>query len=355
MRLRSALVFPGGSPSGLTWARRAVDAGMRVVGASSLAEDPARSQYSEWDYLPWIDDADFASSLGRCVTGRQIDMVYTSHAVVWSVLRELLTKVAPAVCLKPERPWAAELADYREYRARAARFEPLEIAGTGLVRRPLGPVQLAALVRQFELTPGQCDYQKLEALTAVYRRVPDGDIVEIGSLWGRSAVALAFLARHYGIGKLLCVDPWASEELRQGIPRVDEAAKELPMAEVFDAFRINLAPFADMANYVRAGSADAARTYRHGRRVTTEDFGETVYTGEIALLHIDGNHALQAVRDDIAAWQPCVGRGGWIVFDDYCWPFGNGPKVAADEFCQECSRPLTAAFVAGGALFVEVG
>jgi hypothetical protein len=78
-----------------------MDAGMCVVGASSLAEDEARSHYSEWQFLPWIGDADFAPSLGRCVAGGRFDLVYTSHPVVWSVLRELLPKLAPLSALNP--------------------------------------------------------------------------------------------------------------------------------------------------------------------------------------------------------------------------------------------------------------
>jgi hypothetical protein len=71
-------------------------------------------------------------------------------------------------------------------------------------------------------------------------------------------------------------------------------------------------------------------------------------------LHIDGNHALAAVRRDVAAWMPCVRAGGWIVFDDYCWPFGDGPKTAADEFLTESHVRVANAFVAGGALFVQL-
>lgn len=354
MSARSALVFPGGMPSALTWARRASGAGMRVVGASSLAQDPAQSQYQEWEFLPWIGDAGFTGSLARCVARQKIDLVYSSHAVVWTMLKELLPDLAPTVGLEPEHPWDADLQDYREYCARAARFEPLAIAGAAPARAPLLPLQLAALVRQFELTPGQCDYQKVEAFLAVFRRLPEGDIVEIGSLFGRSAVVLAFLARHYAIGKLLCVDPWGGEELLQGIPQVDEASRAVPIAEIFDAFRINLAPYTGMANYARARSTDAARGFRQRPVATTEDFGETAYSGAIALLHIDGNHAEEAVREDIAQWQPLVRPGGWIVFDDYYWPFGDGPRLAADEFCRRHSQSVRTAFAAGGALFIEL-
>ena len=246
MDSRSVLVFPAGMPSSLLWARQASEAGMRVVGASSLAHDPARPNYSEWTFLPWIGDADFADALNCCVREQHIDAVFTAHPVVWGRLRELLPKMAAGnVRLVAERPWSRELAEYRAYREVAASFarEPLEVAGAGFAQPPMPIGQLAALVRMFQLVPGQCDHPKLEALAAIFRWMPAGDIVEIGSLFGRSAVALAFLARHYRIGSVLCVDPWRTAEVRQGIPAVDEVFKDAPMDEILEAFRMNLAPF----------------------------------------------------------------------------------------------------------------
>jgi hypothetical protein len=353
---RSVLVFPAGMPSSLLWARHASESGIRVVGASSLAHDPARPNYSEWTLLPWIGAADFADKLNCCVRERNIDAVFTAHPVVWHRLRELLPKMTRKVRLEAEQPWAAELADYRGYRDIAASFlrEPLQLAASGCIEPSIPLPQLAALVRLFQLVPGQCDHPKLEALTAIFRCMPPGDIVEIGSLWGRSAVALAFLSRHYNIGKLLCVDPWRAEEIHQGIPAVDTVFDDAPVDDIFEAFRMNLAPLKGVVNYSRSRSSDAAAHYSRERAFTTEDFGRTVYTGSIALLHIDGNHALAAVQQDIARWRRFVRTGGWIVFDDYCWPFGDGPKTAADEFCNEFSENLTGGFVAGGALFLQL-
>jgi Methyltransferase domain len=352
---RSVLVFPAGMPPALMWARHATENGVRIVGASSLVLDPARNNYLEWISLPWIGDADFSDALGRCLAEKRIDAVFTPHPVVWSMLRELLPKLAPNTRLEPVQPWATELADYRAYREIAERFErePLE-AGSGDPEPRMPLVKLAALVRAFQLVPGQCDDAKLEALVAIFRRMPPGDVVEIGSLWGRSAVALAILSRHYAIGNLLCVDPWRREDLRQGIPEVDAVFADTPMDEIFQAFRINLAPFAGRTNYSRARSEGAAEVYAVERCFTSGDFGRTDYAGEIALLHIDGNHALGAVRADIRAWTPFVRPGGWIVFDDYRWPFGDGPRVAADQFLTESSDGLASAFVAGGALFAQL-
>ena len=210
-------------------------------------------------------------------------------------------------------------------------------------------------MRLFQLTPGQCDDSKLEALIEIFRHMPPGDIVEIGTLWGRSAVALAFLARHYEIGNLLCVDPWRKEDLDQGIPQLDALSRDLSMEEIFEAFRINLAPFAGHVNYSRTRSEDASRVYVTERCFTTEDFGRTEYAGEIALLHIDGNHAVEAVRSDMRAWKRFVRSPGWIVFDDYRWSFGNGVTLGADELLNEAQGSLATAFVAGETLFIQTG
>ncbi len=355
MDSQSVLVFPAGMPSSLMWARHATESGLRVVGASSLAHDPARTKYAEWISLPWIGDSSFAAALNCCVREQNIDVVFTEHPVVWRTLRELLPKMTRKIRLEAQ-PWAAELSDYRAFRDIARSFlrAPLELAAAGSPEPLMHLPQLAALVRMFQLAPGQCDHPKLEALIAIFRWMPAGDIVEIGSLWGRSATALAFLARHYRIGNLLCVDPWRTEEVHQGIPAVDTVFDEAPMDDIFEAFRMNLAPFQGIANYARARSEEAASRYASERYFTTEDFGRTAYTGEIALLHIDGNHSLDAVWQDISLWRRFVRARGWIVFDDYCWPFGTGPRMAADEFCGMYRRSLTAQFIAGGALFVQL-
>ena len=47
--------------------------------------------------------------------------------------------------------------------------------------------------------------------------------------------------------------------------------------------------------------------------------------------------------------------GGWIVIDDYTWPFGDGPRRVGDEFLAANRDRISAAFVMGGALFIRSG
>lgn len=68
-------------------------------------------------------------------------------------------------------------------------------------------------LRHASTIPGMCDDEKISALYEVARHCNSGDVVEIGSAYGKSAFVLTQLADYYAIGKTLCVDPWKSEYL----------------------------------------------------------------------------------------------------------------------------------------------
>ena len=46
---------------------------------------------------------------------------------------------------------------------------------------------------------------------------------------------------------------------------------------------------------------------------------DTEWAEPVDLLHIDGNHAYEAVRADYEKWSPLVTEGGWIAFHDSQW------------------------------------
>ena len=225
--------------------------------------------------------------------------------------------------------------------------------------RPAAPAlresEAAGLLRWVEAIPGMCDADKIAATVQAMRHTPPGDVVEIGSWWGRSAALLAFLARRWEVGPVLCVDPWTADALPQGVPVLDRASASMDVNEALRIFEINLAPVADgRVNYLRARSTEGAALYRAGLEVSTEAFGVTRYGGAIAFLHIDGNHALERVQEDARAWTPFVRPGGWIVFDDYVWAFGDGPRQVGDAFLAHERDKIATAFVMGTALFVQL-
>ena len=347
------LVFPAGMPEALAFRERAEAGGSAVVGASSIENDPARRAYADWERLPFVTEPGFDAALAELIRRHRIRSVYTPHFVVHRHLSERLEGIAPGTALAACRSPDDEDRAYRALRERVAAL-PL-ISPPGQARPALTPLERTGLVRLTGTIPGMCGEEKMVALMEVMRRAPEGDIVEIGSWWGRSAALLVLLARRYGIGPVLCVDPWEGAAMHQGNALLDSTSIRLDTEEALRIFEINLSPLAGgHLNYLRARSAQAARHYAPGLEVRTAAFGSTRYAGTIAVLHIDGNHAREEVESDVALWTPHVRPGGWIIFDDYEWAFGDGPQRAADGFVAREAGHIAATFRAGPALLVQM-
>jgi len=326
-----------------------------VVGASSLERDPAEAAYEAWEHLPYVNDPGFDDALAEVVRRHDVSAVHAPHYIVWKHLAERLGQIAPGARLSGgSHPQDNERA-YRDLRARVAALKTpcFWPAVTGKPR--LSPLEKAGLMRMVDAIPGMCGEEKMVAVMEAMRHAPVGDVVEIGSWWGRSAAMLVWLAARYKVGNVLCVDPWRSETLVQGEPLVDAASADLDAEEALRIFEINVAPLArGELNYLRMRSVEAAALFAPGLMVRTEAFGSTTYGGRIAFLHIDGNHAEPEVAADTALWTPHVVPGGWIVFDDYEWAVGDVVLRVADAFVEANAARLAARFEAGAALFVQL-
>jgi hypothetical protein len=258
-----------------------------------------------------------------------------------------------------DAPFHEEMHAYQTARsqARALIAKPLPIALAAGPKAPLSEIELAALFHHAEQIPGMCDHEKRAALCEIARHALPGDVVEIGSWWGKSAFILARLAQCYAIGKLLCVDPWSNDHLVQHDENglLDTVSAQMDAEDALTVFEINLLPYSTHhVNYLRMPSIEGARHYRSTCEVTTTTFGKTDYCGHIAILHIDGNHRYEEVEADIASWIDLVMVGGWIIVDDYVWPYGDGPKKAGDAFMVENIDRIDIAFVMGSALFLRL-
>jgi cephalosporin hydroxylase len=353
------LVFPGGMPRSLEYLQRCLRDRQAVIGASSLSYDVSRENYPRWLHLPYITQPGFNDALKTAIERFDIGGVYTPNPVVWSYLKTALSEIAPSVPLVNPPPIDAELSGYRKARqhAHALLERPFALASDIAARRAMSEIELSALFRHTDLIPGMCDHAKLCALCEIARYTPPGDVVEIGTWWGKSAFVLSRLAHCYDLGSVLCVDPWSNEHLIQddGKSLVDSVSAEADADEAFVVFQMNLLPYsAGRLNYLRLPSTEGARHYRDNAHAASPEFGSTTYGGRIALLHIDGNHSYDAASADLRSWTGMVVGGGWIVVDDYTWPFGDGPRRAADELLAEKGGEIDVAFVTGGALFLQL-
>jgi hypothetical protein len=351
----TVLIFPAGMPDALAFRDRAKARGVRVIGASSVANDPAESEYETWEALPYVSDPKFDATLADLMRRHGVGSVYAPHFVVWSHLSERLAEIAPGVQLSgADLPQDHERA-YRALRSRMATASAPNFTPAFAPKAPLSFLERCGLIRLMNTIPGMCAEEKALAVMDVMRHAPPGDVVEIGSWWGRSASLFAWLANRYDVGKVLCIDPWISDAMTQGDAVLDKTSAELDTEEALRMFEINLAPLAgDRLNYLRSRAEDAAALYGPALTVRTEAFGETRYEGAISVLHIDGNHAEHHAELDTRLWTPHVRPGGWIIFDDYEWAFGDGPRKVADAWIAAKAERIAARFQAGPALFLQL-
>ena len=348
------LIAPGGLGDGPAHRAQAEAMGMRVIGASSLKDDPAAGQYRDWAFLPHVADPGFKAALARLIAERGITRMHATHYLVWRNARDALAELAPHVTLTLGRTFLDLEGEYRDLRRRVADERPIEtLADRPPLQDPLNAVQTAGFLRAAMAIPGESYEDKLLALMRVAPHTPSGDLVEIGCLFGRTAALLALLARRYDLGRVLCVDPWSREELDQGAEALHAPSLDYDWPEWRRIFEINVAPFAlGRLNYIQATGEAGGKAYARSREVATEAFGRTLYEGRIGLLHIDGNHEYGHVLADAEAWTPWLAPSGWVVFDDYDWDWGDGVRRVADAFVER--TPIQTRFVVSGALFVQV-
>lgn len=351
------LLFPGGMPESLAQLAILKRAGNHVIGASSVVNDPAIPHYDTWIHLPFVGAADFKNLLIAAISQHHISSIYCPHPTIARYLKSFKENGDISVHLELEE-FAKRTTDHQNsVIARVEAYEAHPLVLPGNTAAPLSQLQKTSLMLQTLHAEGQSSDDKLFAMMEIARSCPHGDIVEIGTFWGRSALMLAMLNRHYSIGNLLCIDPWDNEAaIQAGVSEtVNAGTRSLDFGVALRGFILNLFPFSNgNVNYLRLDASVAIKQYAPGLIVKSEEFGATTYEGSIALLHIDGNHALDPVTRDIEYWCPRVKPGGWIIIDDYQWAFGDGPQVAADRWMQTNYSRIACAFATGSALFVKL-
>jgi MMP 1-O-methyltransferase len=169
--------------------------------------------------------------------------------------------------------------------------------------------------------PGWLSLTQADRLFHLARTVDaEGDVVEIGSAFGRSAVPLALGTRIYGRGRVFAVDPHTG-----GIglhKRFGDLARGFSSLGQF------------MQTIVRFGVEDWVVPIALPSEKTA-----TVWDGRpIRLLFIDGWHSYGACRRDVLDWGQWVAPGGVMIVHDYDW---QDVRRAVDD-----ARPLLPGFAA---------
>jgi len=135
----------------------------------------------------------------------------------------------------------------------------------------------------------------------------NGDILEIGSCFGRSTIYLAEGARHANHRTVWAVDP-----------HTGDIAWDLGRVSTYEVFLQNIRKFG-VENRIKP------------LKMTSKEAAHAWNGAPIRILFIDGWHSYDAVTEDILLWFPHVISGGLIIFDDYPNPEFPGVRQAVDE------------------------
>ena len=131
----------------------------------------------------------------------------------------------------------------------------------------------------------------------------DGVILEIGSFKGKSTLALASVARHYGLGPVVSVDPHTAPSVTDP----DLAGK----SSSFDDFvtTIRSANLEQQVEVHRAFSQDVVKNWNR----------------KIRMLWIDGDHTYKGTKQDFELFSPYLLAGATIAFHDTLGKNFDGP------------------------------
>lgn len=148
------------------------------------------------------------------------------------------------------------------------------------------------------------------ALVRIAASVDAGDIVEIGSYKGKSAVALGYGIREGGRSsttRLYCIDPHC--------PFTGQLGGQFGPIDRHDFFvnMIETGTFEEAA-LINLPARDAALAWRR----------------PIGFLFIDGDHRYPMVRDDFFRWLPHVLDGGIVALDDSTLPQVGSTQLVAE-------------------------
>ena len=348
-------IFPASGEAPERLGRTLRYAGLVVIDVNGTSPS---SRMSRGVALPDIYDPAFADALSSLVREHRVTRILTTSDVVHqrlSKLRDLL-----ALDMPEESPTEALISDWRRWDDDIAlALQQYVDLCTGLGAKAPTTADLA-FVRGAAYTaraiPGQSTTSKLLALGAVSRCAPPGDVVEIGAYFGRSTWFLAQVAQRYQLGTTVAVDAWSATVARQVHVEnvINDATGDLDWGAIKGLFLDSVSPISRGGiTYIQGTSLEANELYRLSRFVVTEEFGEVETAGRVSLLHIDGNHDVEAVREDLDRWGSLVLPGGWIVCDDYRWLHGDGPQVATDEFLRTEASRVCRAFTLGNSAFLQ--
>ena len=352
----ATLVFPAVNQAAVEYLTAARHRGEPTVCAASVASDAIAAEWGGVHRLPSIYDDDFPPHFLSLLTRHSIGRMFCPVASVHDFMRRFITAHRLDIEMIGQSPIRQQVEQHRQLMARARRLLPLvERCADGAPSLSL--LEIAGVLRQASLIYGESNDDKLAAMMGIAAGAPPGDVLEIGSLMGRSAFVLLYLAWRYRIGPVLTIDPWMADNAiqRQSPDAFQALVDEWDFEVLSEGFFVNLIPFrADDHAHLRMPSENAFQVYAGETAILSPLARPVAYSGKIALIHIDGNHDYECVKKDCELWLARMLPASWLILDDYIWSHGDGPYRVGNALLRDQQDRIACAFVCGKALFVKL-
>jgi predicted O-methyltransferase YrrM len=142
-------------------------------------------------------------------------------------------------------------------------------------------------------------------------------VVELGTHYGASAIAMARVVRQWG-GTITCVDTW------YGVPRPGRPMK--PVKLLACASNCVIADVSASVRLIVAETGAAGRAWQGP---------------PIDALYVDADHSEAGCLADLETWGPHVRSGGLLLGDDGDHPKYPGVRIAWERYAQEIGMALT--------------
>lgn len=157
---------------------------------------------------------------------------------------------------------------------------------------------------------GYIGEREFRALAMLFVSAPrDGVSVEIGSFKGRSTVGLATLAAHYGLGKIVSIDPHSAPSVTD--PDLGEQSSS----------------FTDFLQALeQSGTQDQVEVHCAASRDVSPGWKRP-----IRFLWIDGDHTYDGAKSDFDMFMPHVVAGGIVALHDTLHEFEGPIRVFVEE------------------------
>jgi len=329
----TTLIFPAVNQAAVEYIEAAEERGEDIICASS------DNRLNTWR-LSAIHNKEFANDFIVFREQYDITHIFCPVASVHSFMQKFIADYGLDIQLIGKSPIQQELDRHKALMKRAALLAPTA---------KLPVIEVASILRQAFNIYGESNDEKLAAMMGIFADMPNGDVVEIGCLAGRSAFVLMWLAGRYSIGAQLTVDPWSAAEGAQkdSPPLLTEMSNAWDWDALAEIFYVNTFCFMRHA-HLRLASEDA-----YDRYLTSPMLSHIQFAKSIAVIHIDGNHDYASVKQDCDLWLTRMAPGGWLILDDYVWVHGDGPCRAGDELLLEKADSIAQHFECGKALFVQ--